>query len=197
MEKKVIIDTDVGTYYDDAFAILFGVNSPEVKVEGVTVTYGDVALRARIAKKLLKVAGHPEIPVRAGVGKPLEGNALMFGFEGENILTKEDLNSKELEPDKENAVNFIVKTIMDNPGEITLITLGALSNVATAIIQEPKIVDNVEQLIIMGGVIVPIVDEKGIRRSPVEEYNLNNDPKAAEIVWNSAIPITLIPIDVT
>ncbi|MBA7532157.1 Pyrimidine-specific ribonucleoside hydrolase RihA [subsurface metagenome] len=195
--ERIIIDTDIGTYYDDAFAVLFAVQSKEVKVEAITTTYGDVNLRARIAKKVLKVAGRSDIPVAAGVGEPIKGNALMFGWEGQNILTKQDYCDSNLASDPIHAIDLIIDTVMSNPKEITLITLGAVSNVATAIIKEPKIVENVKQLVIMGGVIIPIVDEKGVRRSPIEEYNLNNDPVASEIVFKSGIPITLIPIDVT
>jgi len=195
--EKIIIDTDVGTYYDDAFAILFALQSKEVKVEAVTTVYGNVELRARIARKLLKIMGRTDIPVAKGVGIPIKGNALMFGWEGRNILTPQDRDDPELKPSPEHAVDLIISKIKENPGEITLITLGAVTNVATAIIKERDIVKKVKQLIIMGGVIVPVVDEKGIRRSPIEEYNLNNDPVAAEIVFNSGMPITLVPIDVT
>lgn len=192
--EQLIIDTDIGTYYDDAFAVLFAIQSPEVKVEAVTTVYGDVDLRARIACKILEVAGHPEIPVAAGVGKPIRGEALMFGFEGTNILDDGEAKKK---PEKTNAVDLIIQKVMDNPGEITLITLGAVTNMAAALIKEPKIAKAAKRLIMMGGVIVPVVDEKGITRSPIEEYNFNNDPGATEIVFNSEIEKLLIPIDVT
>jgi len=192
--ERLIIDTDIGTYYDDAFAVLFAVQSPEVKVEAVTTVYGDVDLRARIACKILEVAGHLEVPVAAGVGNPIKGSALMFGFEGTSILDDGDAKK---EPERISAVDLIIQKVMDNPGEITLITLGAVSNMAAALIQEPRIAKAAKRLIMMGGVIVPIVDEKGITRSPIEEYNFNNDPGATEIVFNSDINKFLIPIDVT
>jgi inosine-uridine nucleoside N-ribohydrolase len=191
---KLIIDTDIGTYYDDAFAVLLGVRSPEVDLLGVTTVYGDTDLRSRIARKVLNVAGRQDVPVCKGIGQPLQGNALMFGFEGQNVLENAD---SDLEPTEEHAVKFIVRTIMENPGEVSVVTLGAVSNVAAAFVMEPQIGQNMKELIIMGGVIVPIVDPKGIRRSPIEEYNLNNDPMAAQIVFNSGMPITLCPIDVT
>jgi len=192
--ERLIIDTDIGTYYDDAFAVLFAVQSPEVKVEAVTTVYGDVDLRARIACKILEVAGHSEIPVAAGVGKPIRGEALMFGFEGTNILDDGEAKKK---PEKMHAVDLIIQKVMENPGEVTLITLGAVSNVAAALIEEPGIAKAAKRLIMMGGVIVPIVDKKGITRSPIEEYNFNNDPGATEIVFNSEITKFLVPIDVT
>ncbi|MEA2016489.1 MAG: nucleoside hydrolase, partial [Actinomycetota bacterium] len=150
--EKIIIDTDVGTYYDDAFAILFALQSKEVKVEAITTVYGDVELRARIARKLLKIMGRTDISVAKGVGTPIKGNTLMFGWEGENILTPQDRDDPELKPSPEHAVDLIISKIKENPGEITLITLGAVTNVATAIIKERDIVEKVKRLIIMGGV---------------------------------------------
>jgi inosine-uridine nucleoside N-ribohydrolase len=194
MTHKIILDTDIGTYYDDAFATLLAALSPEIELLGVTTVYGDTDLRSRIARKVLDVAGRADVPVFKGIGKPLRGNALMFGFEGENIL---DENDRNLQYNDEHAVNFIIRTIMENPGEVTVVTLGAVSNLAMAYIMEPRIAQNMKELIMMAGVVVPIVDEKGVRRSPVEEYNFNNDPIAAQIVVDSDMPKLLVPIDVT
>lgn len=194
MKHKLILDTDIGTYYDDAFATMLAALSPEIDLLGVTTVYGDTDLRAKIARKVLDTVGRNDVPVFKGIGIPLRGNALMFGFEGENILDENDLN---LSYESEHAVNFIIKTIMENPGEVTVVTLGAVSNLAAAYIMEPKIAENMKELIMMAGVIVPIVDEKGVRRSPVEEYNFNNDPLAAQIVVESDMPKTMVPIDVT
>jgi len=194
MPQKIIVDTDIGTYYDDALAVLLACRSPEIELVGVTTVYGDTDLRSKVARKVLNVAGRPDVPVCTGVGQPLKGNALMFGFEGEGVF---DDPKENLDPSEEHAVNFIIRKIMENPGEITLVTLGAVSNLALALRIEPRIKDNVKEVIIMGGVVVPIVDQKGIRRSPIEEYNLNNDTAAAQIVFESGMPIVLCPIDVT
>lgn len=193
--ERLIVDTDIGTYYDDAFAVLLAANSPEVQFEGVTTCYGDTNLRAEIACKVLEFIGRSDVPVFAGIGDPLgEAEALMFGFEGEGIF---DDGRPEKQPEKESAVEFLVRMVRDNPGEITVCTLGTVTNVAAAIRQYPDFVRDLKHLIIMGGVIVPVVDEKGITRSPIEEYNLNNDPTAAKIVLQSGANITLVPIDVT
>jgi len=192
--QKLIIDTDIGTYYDDAFAVLLASRSPEVQLMGVTTVYGDTDLRSRIARKILDVAGRQDVPVFKGIGKPLQGTSLMFGFEGEKILGESDRNIKYSD---EHAVNFIIRTIMENPGEVIVVTLGAVSNLAVAYVMEPAIAKNVKEVLMMAGVIVPIVDRKGVRRSPVEEYNFNNDPLAAQIVVNSDLPKTMVPIDIT
>lgn len=194
MAHKLILDTDIGTYYDDAFATLLAALSPDIELLGVTTVYGDTKLRARIARKVLNTVGRQDVPVFGGIGKPLRGNSFMFGFEGQNIL---DENDKDLKYSDEHAVNFIIRTIMDNPGEVTVVTLGAVSNLAMAYIMEPRIAKNMKELIMMAGVVVPIVDQKGVRRSPVEEYNFNNDPIAAQIVVESDMPKTMVPIDVT
>lgn len=196
-KTKIIIDTDVGTYYDDAFAVLYAVQNDDLDILAVTTSYGDTKIRARIAKKILRVAGRPDISVCAGIPGSMTGNSYMFGFEGENILTDEDWNDPTLEADPISAVDKIIEEVMKKPGEVTLVTTGTVTNVAAAIMKEPKVAENAKELIIMGGVVVPIVDEKGISRSPIEEYNLNNDTIATDIVWKSGINITLVPIDVT
>lgn len=193
-KKKIIVDTDIGSYYDDAFAVLLAVRSPELDLLGVTTVYGDTRMRSRIARKVLNVAGRPDVPVHTGVGQPLRGNSLMFGFEGVGVLDHPD---EDLSVSDEHAVNFIIRTIMENPGEVSVVTLGAVTNLALASVMEPRIKDKIKEVIIMGGVVVPIVDQKGVRRSPVEEYNLNNDTVAAQIVMESGMPIVLCPIDVT
>lgn len=194
MEKtRIILDTDIGTYYDDAVAVMFAAQSPELIVEGVTTCYGDTHLRAQIAVKVLEACDRSDIRVFKGMGMPMRGHALMFGFEGDGILEE----GEEPKYEDQHAVDFIIETIMNNPGEIKVVTLGTVSNVAHAILKEPKVIENIKELIIMAGVVIPILDAKGIRRSPREEYNFNNDAIAAEIVLNSGMPISYVPCDVT
>lgn len=196
--KKIIIDSDYGTYYDDAFALLYALqNLDKLDILAVNSSYADTKIRAKIAKKLLEVAGHPEIPVNAGIPGSMSGGAYMFGFEGQNILSEEDWTNPKYEPDSYAADDAIIDLVHKYPGEVTIITTGTVTNVAAALIKDPEVAKLAKELIIMGGVIVPIVDEKGIARSPVEEYNLNNDAFATDIVWKSGINITLVPIDVT
>ncbi|MDR3068121.1 MAG: nucleoside hydrolase, partial [Cellulomonas sp.] len=184
-KTRIILDTDIGTYYDDAVAVMFAAQSPELTVEGVTTCYGDTHLRAQIATKVLSVAGRSDIPVFKGIGTPMRDTALMFGFEGQGILEP----GEEPAYSTKHAVDFMIETIMDNPGEITVVTLGTVSNIAHALIKEPAVADRIKELIMMAGVIVPIVDDKGVRRSPVEEYNFNNDKIAAELVMRSGMPM--------
>ncbi len=197
-KKKLIIDTDIGTDFDDAFAVLLAGVSEEVDFLGVTTVWSRAHERARIAKKVLAIAGREEVPVFAGISKPIDQSEnVWYGYEGGGILDEGDESNDALEPEKKHAVDFIIDTVMANPGEVTLITLGSLSNLAVALIKEPMIAQNLKEVISMGGVIVPIVDKMGISRSPIEEYNFNCDKIATEIVFKSGVNLTIIPIDVT
>ncbi|MCU6735697.1 nucleoside hydrolase [Diplocloster agilis] len=197
-KKKLIIDTDVGSDFDDAFAMLLACQSEEIDLLGVTTVWVDAYKRARIAKKVLKIAGKPEIPVFAGISKPLDGSGTVwYGYEGGGIMDEGDDTDPSLEPEDGHAVDFIIDTVMAHPGEVTIITLGSLSNLAIAIVKEPRIVKNIKEVIAMGGVIVPVVDQKGITRSPIEEYNFNCDKIATKIVFDAGLNFTIIPIDVT
>jgi len=191
--KKILIDTDIGSDVDDAIAITLALKSPELEVVGITTVYGDTSLRARIALKLLKLIGRGHVPVAAGIEKPLlrERGVWWAGHEGKGILTEED---KELKPIDKHAVDFIIEKILENPKEITLVTIGPLTNIATAIIKEPRIVDNVKEIVMMGGVARIF---KNAPELPYIEHNIKCDPEAAAVVFNSGIPITMVGLDVT
>ncbi len=189
--RRVVIDTDVGFNVDDAYALAFAARSPELAVEGVTTVYGDTLLRAKIAEKVLRLAGRGDIPVIAGLGEPLsrERRAFMFGFEGEGILDEED----EGVPAPTGAVEFLVSMCTS---KVTLVTIGPLTNVAAAISHDPDLADRVEEIITMGGLLEPVVIEGKVL--PVRaEYNVNCDPDAAITVLESGANITLVPLNAT
>jgi len=190
--KKVVIDTDIGSDVDDALALALALRSKEIQLEAVTIVYGDVDLRAKIALKMMKLAGIEGVPVAKGIQKPLlrEREVFWTGHEGEGFLTAMD---KALKPDPRHAIDLIISTIMSMEKEITLVTIGPLTNIATAIIKEPRIVENVREVFLMGGV-TRIFD--GINL-PFREHNINCDPEAARILFNSGLPITMVPLDVT
>lgn len=192
--KKVIIDTDVGTDVDDAVAITLALKSPELKVEGITTVYGNTLLRAQIVLKLLKLMGIDDVPVVAGIEKPLlrEREVWWPGHEGKGILTDED--KRDLKPVDKHAVDFLIEKILENPKEITLVTIGPLTNIAAAIIKEPKIIENVMEIIMMGG--VARIFDNAPELSYIE-HNIKCDPEAASVVFNSGIPITMVGLDVT
>ena len=192
-KSRILIDTDIGSDVDDAIAITLALKSPELEVVGITTVYGDTILRARIALKLLQLIGTDHVPVAAGIEKPLlrERDVWWAGHEGKGILTEED---EKLKPIEKHAVDLIIEKIMGNPKEITLVTIGPLTNVATAIIKEPRIVDNVKEIVMMGGVARIF---KNAPELPYIEHNIKCDPEAAAVVFNSGIPITMVGLDVT
>jgi purine nucleosidase len=193
MLERMILDTDIGTDVDDAMAVVLSAVSPEIKVEGITTVYGDVDLRARMVVKILKCLGRQDIPVFAGIREVLLRNREIWwlGHEGEGLLEPEDEN---LTYEKKHAVDFIIETVMSNPGEITIVPIGPLTNIAIAIAREPKVACNVKKITLMGGVA-----RIGSNASELDyfEHNISRDPESASIVFSSGAPITMVGLDVT
>jgi purine nucleosidase len=189
---RTILDTDIGTDVDDCVALAFLLGSPEIALEGVTCVYGDVRLRARMMQKLLQLAGRPDVPVCLGAGLPLLSSRPVFwqGHEGVGLLDDTDDLPP---PHSEHAVEFIVRTVMENPGQIHLLAIGPLTNVALAFRIEPRLASNLGHLTIMGGV-VRSPRHLGL---PFVEHNLACDPVAAEIVFAAGVRMTQVPLDVT
>ena len=189
---KIIFDTDIGTDVDDLVALALLLNSPEIELAGVTCVYGDVLMRARMALKLLRMRGRGDVPVTMGAAAPLLGDRPIYwgAHEGRGFLEAED---EALQPASEFAVNFIVRSVMDNPGQIHLLCIGPLTNAALAFRQEPRLAQNLAGLTIMGGAFQRSADVY----TDYGEYNIVSDPEAAHIVFSSGAPITLIPLDVT
>ena len=189
---KLILDTDIGTDVDDCLALAFLLGSPEIEWTGITCVYGDVLLRARMVAKLLTLAGRPDIPIRLGASQTLLGIRSIYweGHEGEGLL---EASPSDPHIDPENAVDFIIRSVMDDPGGIHLLAIGPLTTVALALSIEPRLAQNMAGLTIMGGAL------RG-RESldlPIAEHNIACDPEAAQVVLASGAPITLVPLDVT
>jgi len=192
MRKKILIDTDIGTDVDDALALALAMKSRDVDLQAVTVVYGDVNLRSKIALKMLRLGGLGNVPVAKGIEKPLLREKAVYwaGHEGKGFLTPED---EALKADTTHAVDMIISKVMGMKGEITLVPIGPLTNIAVAIIKEPHIIENVKEVVLMGGV-TRLCDGFNL---PYREHNINCDPEAAKVVFNSGMPITLVPLDVT
>lgn len=197
---RLLMDTDIGTDVDDSLALALAAHSPEIDLLGVTTVAGDTALRARIARKILTLAGKDNVPVAAGCGTNLlqTKSRLMRGHEGKGILeTKTD----GMPYSREHAVDFMIEQIKRAPGKSTVVTIGPLTNLALAIIKEPWITDRFEQLVIMGGCVYPDqmcqrlgVTTKVARRM---EYNLGVDPEADQVVFDAGVPMIMVPVEVT
>ena len=192
MPTRLILDTDIGTDVDDILALGEILGSHELKLEGVTCVYGDVRLRARMVLKVFQLRGVSGIPVLAGAARPLLGQKPVHwaGHEGKGLLEPED---DALKPGPEHAPDFIVRMVMDNPGQIHLVGIGPLTNIAQAFLLEPLMAQNLAHLTLMGGV-VRSVDRLDL---PYCEYNIACDPEAAQIVFTAGAPLTIVPLDVT
>jgi purine nucleosidase len=190
---RVIVDTDPGI--DDALAILLAVASPEIQVDGLTIVYGNCSVEqgAKNALAVLELAGQAGIPVYAGSGRPLiEPLRLAVETHGTIGLGYAQLNPPSVSIKQKNAVHFLIDHLLGHPGEISLIALGPLTNLALAFRMEPRLIPAVRHIFIMGGAI----NHPG-NQTPLAEFNIASDPHAAHIVFHSGAPITLVPLDVT
>jgi purine nucleosidase len=191
---SIIIDTDPGQ--DDAVAILLALASPEFNVLGITAVAGNVPLPLTElnARKICELANRPDVKVFAGCDKPMM-RPLVTAEEvhGRTGLDGPDLPDPRMQIESQHAVDFLVETLMAHaPHEIVLCVLGPMTNIATAMQNEPRIIPRIKRIVAMGGGYF----EQG-NVTPSAEFNIYVDPQAAEIVFNSGVPITLIPLDCT
>ncbi len=189
--KKVIIDTDPGT--DDALALIAAFNSPELRVMGVTTVGGNATLfhTTRNTLRILEYLGHWHAPVSRGASRPMRGKfAYAYYFHGPGGLTAR-LPSPKRATGPFRASDYIIGLAHSLPGELTLIALGPLTNVAQALQKEPQLKDWLKEIVVMGGA----VEVEG-NVTPHAEFNIYDDPLAANIVFSSGAPITLIGLDV-
>ena len=194
MAQKIIIDTDPGV--DDTMAIFFALCSPELEVVGLTTIFGnvDTDLATKNALRLLEIAGRTAIPVAKGADNPLtrpfEGPAsYVHGEDGQGNVFLPDPAGAAIGL---SAAQFIVEQLRASPGEITLVPVGPLTNIALALRLEPRIVDWVDEVVLMGGnALVPG------NASPAAEANIRNDPEAADLVFGAGWRVTMVGLDVT
>src|SRR5437588_5765007 len=191
--RRIILDTDPGI--DDALALLLALASPEVQLEAITTVSGnvDVSLTTYNALSLLELAGRTDIPVARGCRRPILRQAVDAAFvHGSTGLGELKLPEPHAQPVAKHAVDVIIEKIMGAPGEITLVAIGPLTNVALALRREPRIAQHVREVVIMGGaLLVPGND------TPTAEFNIYCDPHAAHIVLHAGWPIRLVALDVT
>lgn len=193
MPHRVVLDTDPGI--DDSLAILLGLASPEVDLVAVSVTGGNCSLDdgVRNALNVLALARHTSVPVCPGVALPLLRPAFTAPeTHGDTGLGYARLPAAHTRPASDHAVDVIIREIMAHPGETILVAVAPLTNVAMAIRKEPRIVEAVREVIIMGGAI-----QCDGNTTPLAEFNFFVDPHAAHIVLTSGMPITLLPWDIT
>lgn len=185
---KLLIDTDIGGDIDDAFALCLALGSPELDILGITTVFQCPVQRAQIAKALLNAAGRGEIPVVAGEVKPL-GQTELYGrpidFETKPLSYGAEFENTEI--DGTDGVDFLIRTLEGQSEPVTVVTIGALTNLASVLTRRPDLKDRIRKLSIMGGAY----DRN------YAEYNFACDPEAARIVLRSGIPCDLVGTDVT
>lgn len=195
MATKIIIDTDPGI--DDAMAILFALRSPELEVVGLTTVFGnaDVEHTTLNALRLVELeGGHEHIPVAKGTDFPIvrpRGHLATF-VHGEDGFGNTHPPLPKGAPIHLPAAQFIVETILANPGEITLVPVGPLTNIGLALLLAPEIVSKVKEVVIMGGSAY----DRG-NATPAAEANVHNDPEATRLVFTAGWPLTMVGLDVT
>jgi inosine-uridine nucleoside N-ribohydrolase len=192
--RKILIDTDPGI--DDAMAIFYALESPELEVVGLTTVFGNAHtdVTTRNALSLLEIAQRTDIPVAAGAVKPLAMDyhgpaAFVHGPDGQGGV---NLSPPATAPLAVDAAHFIIDTVMSAPGQVTLVPIGPLTNIALAMLLEPRLTQHVAEIVLMGGAAFV-----GGNASPSGEANILNDPEAADIVFGADCAIVMAGLDVT
>jgi purine nucleosidase len=189
--RRVIIDTDPGT--DDAMAIILALNSPEFKVEALTVVPGNVEAWQGLenALKIVSLAGRCDVVVAGGAQHPLNQKLITAQFwHGKNGLADVELPASKCKADPRFGPDLIIEMIHKYPHEITLIPVGPLTNIALAVSKDPSIAALVKDIVIMGGSI------SGGNVNGAAEANIYNDPEAAQIVFNAGWMVTMVGSDI-
>ena len=193
--RKIIIDTDPGQ--DDAVAILLALASPEeIEVLGIVAVAGNVplALTSRNARMVCELAGRRDIPVFAGCDRPLRRELVTAEYvHGKTGLDGPALPEPTMPLAAGHGVDFIVEALRREPeGAVTLCPLGPLTNIAEVFRRAPDVVGRVREVVLMGGAYFEVGN-----RTPAAEFNIFVDPEAADIVFRSGVPLTVMPLDVT
>jgi purine nucleosidase len=195
MARKIIIDCDPGQ--DDAVALFLAMASPdELDLLGITTVAGNVPLdlTQHNARQMCDIAGHGDMSVYAGCSepmvRPLRTAEMIHGKTGINGI---EVFKPQTPLQPEHAVDYIIQTLLDaDEASITLVPMGPLTNIGTAIDREPAILSSVEQIVLMGGAM-----REGGNRTPSAEFNILVDPDAADIVFRCGRPITQMGLDVS
>ncbi|GLX70406.1 nucleoside hydrolase [Paenibacillus glycanilyticus] len=194
-QTKMIIDADTGI--DDAIAILYGLKSPKIQMEGITTVFGNIAVEQATENtlRIVKLAGREnEVPVSEGASRPLTRELLGFSthVHGENGIGDVELPATSQKKIDGPAADFIIRKAEELRGELVIVAMGRLTNIAHALQKDPTLPSKVKHLYIMGGA----VNVPG-NVTPVSEANIWGDPEAADLVIQSGMAITLVGLDVT
>jgi len=187
---KLFIDTDIGDDWDDIFTLALALASPEADLIGITTVAGDAGLRARLTRRFLALAGRDDVPVAVGAATPTGAPFTHRRWaEGGPPLAREEPEAAEL----------LLRTIAAHPGEVTVLAIGPLSNLAEALRRDPVTFAKVGRIVAMGGAVrrsyrdLPWQPSRG----PSREYNILTDVAAAQAVFAAGAPLVVAPLDAT
>jgi len=181
---NLFLDTDIGSDVDDALALALIAGSPELDLTGVSTVYGDTKLRAQLAKHYLRFTSGADIPIAAGLGEARSGKSVWWtGHEGSlfSTLDKESVG--------EDGVQLLVENAAASSGDLDVLAIGPLTNIAAALDRDPSFERNVRRLVIMGG------DFR--QDDAIAEHNFNSDVSAAQRVFQSELDIVVGGLDLT
>ncbi len=203
---RILLDTDIGDDIDDAYALALLCASPELDLLGVTTVFRNTVARARLAQTVLLQAGRGDVPVAAGCGVPLSsrldflpgdlphGRASLRRKAAELLDDSKPSQFAAALPDEKlpaldsrRGPEFLIETLMSGNGDITVVTIGAMTNLAVALALEPRLVSRIPRIVAMAGVF----------SAQGPEWNIRCDPVAASLVFESGIPMTVVGLDVT
>ena len=194
MAEKVIIDTDPGI--DDSMAIFYALNSPEIELLALTTIFGNASTEicTTNALRLLEIAERSDIPVYKGAEKPIQSERrgspdFVHGPDGQG---DSNLPPPKTSVQSETALEYLHTTIRNNPGEVTLIPIGPLTNIAELLRHDSSIDQDIKEIVLMGGNAI----SEG-NATPAAEANIINDPEAADIVFSANCDISMVGLDVT
>jgi len=188
---EIVLDCDPG--HDDAIALLLAAAAPELEVAAVTTVAGNQTVDKTTynARRMLTVMDRPDIPVAAGMGEPLVRELTTAAHvHGESGLDGPDLPEPTVPLDDRHGVDLLIDTLRDRDG-VTLVPVGPLTNVATALKKAPDIRESIEEIVVMGGAI------RKANITPAAEFNIYVDPEAARYVFESGLDVTMVGLDVT
>ena len=193
MVNKVIFDTDPGV--DDAFALLYALSHPEIEIMGITTVFGNVPVDIATNNALiLSEKSGLNTPVYTGASQPQERivNNFPTFIHGDDGFGNINHSKSQLTKSNIDAENFIIQSVQNYPGQVNIIAVGPLTNIGNSLKKKPSIATAIKSIILMGGSWMA-----GGNITPVAEANIYNDPEAADTVFKSGVPITMVGLDVT
>lgn len=187
-KKKIIIDTDIGDDIDDAYALSLACVMPEVEILGVVTVFKNVATRCKMAKMMLSLGGKAEVPVYQGLSHAL-AQTILYGkpIDFEAQLWSYTENCENYAEEFKNGIEFYINTLEQAQEPITIVTIGAMTNLAYVLRERPDLVAKIDKVLIMGGAY----------ETNYAEYNFSCDPEAAELIMRADVDKVAVGLDVT